>query len=250
MEEAKVNFANLHEASLEVVEQSLAILKEESDLFERSMVFQQACISYVMNTAAPIQDDGLRAAVLLAHYTFDMLYCGWDCVLRGFYSVAMHLLRNIDQASLTAIAVTLERETATCFWKSEPSTDGRARKVVQEAIQAGDSGFGEDWGKRAKHLRELLHNYSHVGRVAVSPSIVIADDSSSVSPTMGGVFIEDQCIKRGRLYSRLAFDAAINLVQALKSMLPTGGPLQQRYSELVDTVPSVTERWEKEMGFR
>lgn len=231
----------------DVARKSLALLKEERELFDKAMAFQFAAIESVKGNT-PITEDGLRAAVALACYTFDMLVCGWKSLIHGFYSVALHSIRSIDQATVTEVAVMLDPNIARKFWEDKLS-DGDASKAVQIAIEAEDPDFGEDWGKRRCDIRRLFHKYMHLGRTAVSPSISIADDSQSATPTVGGLFIEKQCRRIGRLYADFAFKAALDVSQAFKTVLPPSGKLAQQLDRLVEWGRPLIDNWEREMGF-
>lgn len=231
----------------DVVQKSLALLKEERELFDKAMAFQFAAIESVTRNT-PITEDGLRAAVALACYTFDMLLCGWKSLIHGFYSVAFHSIRSIDQATVTEVAVMLHPNIARKFWKDK-LTDGDASKALQIAIEAEDPDFGEDWGKRRRRIRKLFNKFMHPNRTAVSPSISIADDFQSATPTVGGFFIEKQCHRIGRLYADLAFKAAVDASQAFKTVLPPSGKLAQQLDQLVEWGRPLIDNWEREMGF-
>lgn len=231
----------------DIVQTSLALLKEERELFDKAMVFQAAAIEAVM-CGGPITDDGLRAAICLASYAFDMLLCGWNALIHGFYSVALHSVRSIDQATITAIAVTLDQKVAEKFWEDKLN-DGDASKAWQRALKKEDADFGEVWGQRRIWIRSLFHRFMHPSRTAVSPAIVIADDYQSCSPTLGGFFVEAQCLRLGRLYADLAFKAAVDNTQAFKMELSPEGKLKQQFDELVELGKPLRDRWAKEMGF-
>lgn len=231
----------------DIAQRSLALLKEEPELFDKAMAFQAAAIGSVAR-GGPITDDGLRAAVALACYTFDMLLCGWNSLIRGFYAIAIHSVRSIDQAMVTEVAVTLDPNIARKFWQDELD-DGDGSKALQIAIEAEDADFGEEWGNRRRHLRKLFHKFMHPGRTAVSPSIFIADDLQSATPTVGGFFVEKQCLRIGRLYADLAFKAAVDASQAFKTVLPPERELKQQFDELLELGKPLKEKWEKEMGF-
>ncbi len=231
----------------DIAQRSLALLKEERELFDKAMAFQVAAIESV-TSSAPITEDGLRAAVALACYTFDMLLCGWNSLIRGFYAVAFHFVRSIDQATVTEVAATLDPDIARKFWEDKLD-DGDASKALQIAIEAEDSDFGKEWGERRLYLRKLFHKFMHPGRTAVSPSIFIADDFESATPTVGGFFVEKQCLRIGRLYADLAFKAAVDASQAFKTVLPPSGKLKQQFDQLVELGKPLKDKWEKEMGF-
>ena len=231
----------------DIAERSLALLGEERELFDKAMAFQSAAIEAVMY-GGPITDDGLRAAVALACYTFDMLLCGWNSLICGFHAVAVHSLRSIDQATVTEVAVTLAPNIARKFWEDELD-DVHASKALQIAIEAEDADFGKEWGERRRYIRKRFHKFMHPGRTAVSPSIFIADDFQSATPTVGGFFVEKQCLRIGRLYADLAFNAAVDSGQAFKTVLPPEGELKQHFDELVALGKPLKDKWEKEMGF-
>lgn len=222
-------------------------MREERELFDKAMTFQVAAIKSVARSG-PITDDRLRAAVALACYTFDMLLCGWNSLIRGFYAVAVHSVRSIDQAMVTEVAVTLDPNIARKFWEDKLD-DGDASKALQIAIKAEDADFSEEWGKRRLYIRKLFHKFMHPGRTAVSPSIFIADDFQSATPTVGGFFVEKQCLRTGKLYADLAFKAAVDASQAFKTVLPLGGKLEQQFDQLVEWGKPLIDSWEKEMGF-
>jgi hypothetical protein len=231
----------------DIAQKSLALLKEESQLFHKAMAFQAATIEAV-GRGGSITDDGLRAAIYLSCYAFDMLHCGWNALIYGFYAVALHSVRTIDQATITALAVTLDPEIARKFL-GDRLKDGDAGKALQKAIEAEDRDFGKDWGERRKKLRSHYSKFMHASRTAISPSIIIAADFQSAIPTFGGVFIERQCQRLGRLYADLAFKAAVDISQAFKTVLPLGGKLEQQFDALVELGKPLKDRWEKEMGF-
>lgn len=231
----------------DIAQISLALMKEERELFDKAIAFQVAIIESVTRSAS-ITDDGLRAAVALCCYTFDMLLCGWNSLICGFYAVAVHSVRSIDQAMVTEVAVTLDPNIARKFWEDELD-DGDASKALQIAIEAEDADFGKEWGKRRLYIRKLSHKFMHPGRTAVSPSIFIADDLQSATPTVGGFFVEKQCVRIGRLYADLAFKAAVDASQALKTVLPPEGELKQLFDRLLALGKPLKDKWEKEMGF-
>jgi len=233
----------------DIAQRSLASLGEERELFDKAMTFQVAAIESVMRSA-PITDDGLRAAVALSCFAYDMLLCGWNSLLHGFYAVAIHSVRSIDQATVTGIAVTLDSNIARKFWKDKLD-DGDASKALQIAIEAEDADSGKEWGTRRFHLRNLFNKFAHPGRTAVSPSIFIfiADDFQSAMPTFGGFFVEKQCIRIGRLYADLAFKAAVDTGQAFKTVLPSEGELKQQFDELLELGTPLRDKWGKEMRF-
>ena len=240
-------FRNLPSAGGDIAQRSLALLKRERELFDRSMIFQAAVVRWIWR-GAPIYDDGLRAAICLADYAFDMLLCGWDSLIRGFYAVAFHSVRSIDQATVTEIAVTLDSNIARKFWESRLD-DGDASKALQRAIEEEERDFGKEWGERRLQLRNLYHKYMHPSRTAVYPSVVIARDRQSAQPTAGGVFIEEHCVRIGRLYADLAFKAAVDASQAFKTVLPPDGELKQQFDQLVALGKPLKDSWEREMGF-
>jgi hypothetical protein len=232
-----------------VVLESLSLLVDEKKLLEASMSFQYSAVeSVIQGAATPITDDGLRAASALACYTFDMLLCGWTSLTRGFYAAAFHFVRSIDQATVTEVAVTIDPNIARKFWEDRLD-DGDAAKALQIAIEKEDPDFGKEWGKRRLYLRNLFHKFMHPSRTAVSPSIIIATDVQSAMPTIGGMFIEKQCQRIGRLYADFAFKAAVDASQAFKTVLPPKGKLKQSFDELVRWGRPLTDSWEKEMGF-
>jgi len=231
----------------DIAQRSLALLREERELFDKAMAFQATAIESVMRGAI-INDDGLRAAIALACYTFDMLLCGWNSLIHGFYAVAVHSIRSIDQATVTGVAVTLDPDIARKFWEDELD-DGDAAKALQRAIEEEDPDFGRDWGKRRLKIRDVFHKFAHPGRAAVSPSIVIAADYQSGAPKAGGFFVEKKCIQIGRLYADLAFKAAVDASQAFKTVLPPDGDLKPQFDQLVEWGKPLIDSWEKEMGF-
>ena len=231
----------------DVVQKSLALLKEERELFDKAIAFQLAAIESVTRDT-PMIEDGLRAAVAIACYTHDMLLCGWESLIHGFYSVAFHSIRSIDQATVTEVAVMINPKIAQKFWKDK-LTDGDASKALQRAIEAEDPDFGEGWGKRRRHIRKLFSKFMHLSRTAISPSISIADDLQSATLRIGGFFIEKRCHWIGRLYANLAFNAAVNASQAFKTVLPPDGKLAQQLDRLVEWGRPVIDNWEREMGF-
>lgn len=233
--------------SEDIAQKSLALLKEERELFDKAMAFQVAAIESVMRSA-PIIDDGLRAAVALACYTSDMLLCGWNSLIRGFYAVALHFIRDTDQARVTEVAVTLDSDIARKFWEDRLA-DGDASKALEEALVEEVPEFGKEWGDRRRHVRNLFHKFVHPGRTAVSPSVVIAADYQSATPTVGGFFVEKQCQRIGRLYADLAFKAAVSASLAFKTVLPPDGALKQQFDELVEWGKPLIDSWEKEMGY-
>lgn len=247
LKDANDNFQNLPRVREDTARRSLALLKDERELFSQAMKLQLAFIGWTMR-GVPIIDDGLRAAIALACYAFDMLVCGWNSLIRGFYAVALHSVRNIDQATITELAVTLDASIARKFWEDELK-DGDASKVLQNALKQEDQEFAEEWGKRRLQIRELFHKPMHPSRTAVSPSIFVTTDNLSASPTVGGFFVEKQCLRIGRLYADLAFKAAVDSSQAFKTVLPPDGKLRQRFDELVGWGRPLIDGWEKEMGF-
>jgi hypothetical protein len=247
LREAEVGFQNLPKASGEVVRKSNALLTEERELFGQAMVFQLAAVRWVTR-GEPISDDGLRAAISLACYVFDMLLCGWNSLTRGFYAVALHSVRDIDQAVITEVAVMLNQNAARKFWEGELE-DVEARKVLQKALELEDQAFAERWASDRKDLRNLLHKLVHPGRTAITPSIVIAPDGQSAIPIVGGEFIEERSRGIARLYTSLAFDAAVQASQAFKPVLPPDGKLKQKFDELVGWGKPLIDSWGKEMGF-
>lgn len=233
--------------SEDIAKRSKSFLKEERELFVKAMIYQSAAIKAATRDA-PITEDGLRAAVVLACYTFDLLLCGWNSLIHGFYAVAFHSVRSIDQAMVTEVAVTLDSNIASKFWRDE-LIDGDASKALQRRIEQEDTNFGEEWGNRRMHIRNLYHKFMHPSRTAVSRSIIIADDRKSAMPTFGGCFDEKQCLLIGRLYANIAFDAAVNTTQAFKTVLPSEGELERQFDELVELGKPLKDRWEKEMGY-
>jgi hypothetical protein len=232
--------------SEDIAQRSLALLKEERELFDIAMALQARAIESVAGHA-PITEDGLRAAVALTCYSYDMLLCGWNSLIRGFYAVAVHSVRTIDQATVTALAATLDPEIARKFWKDKLN-DVDAAKALQKAISAEDADFGEEWGERRTQLRKHYHKFMHPSRTAIGPSIVIAADFQSAMPTFGGFFFEKQCKRIGKLYADLAFKAAIDTSQAFKTVLPPEGEFKQQLEELVEWGKPLIDSWEKEMG--
>ena len=234
-------------ASGDVAIQSLVLLTEEYKLFEKAMVFQLAVVTWVMR-GSPVIDDGLRAALGLACYVFDMLMCGWNSLIHGFYAVALHPVRDIDQAMITEVAVTLNSGTARRFWEGELE-DSEARQALQNALEQEDKEFAEKWSSDRKHLRKLLHKMVHPGRTSISPSIIIDPAGQFATPLIGGQFIEERCLRIGRLYDSLAFSAAVQATQAFKSVLPNDSALEKHFKEIVVWGKGLINRWEKEMGF-
>ena len=232
--------------SEDIAQRSLAVLKEERELFDIAMALQARAIKSVAGQA-PITEDGQRAAVALTCYSYDMLLCGWNSLIRGFYAVAIHSVRTIDQSTVTALAATLDPEIARKFWEDK-FDDGDAAKALQKAISAEDADFGEEWGEKRIQLRKHYHKFMHPSRTAISPSIVIAADFQSAMPTFGGFFLEKQCKRIGRLYADLAFKAAIDTSQAFKTVLPPEGEFERQLEELVEWGKPLIDSWEKEMG--
>ncbi len=233
--------------SEDIAQRSLAVLKEERELFDIAMALQARAIKSVAGHA-PITEDGQRAAVALTCYSYDMLLCGWNSLIRGFYAVAIHSVRTIDQSTVTALAATLDPEIARKFWEDK-FDDGDAAKALQKAISAEDADFGEEWGEKRIQLRKHYHKFMHPSRTAISPSIVIAADFQSAMPTFGGFFLEKQCKQIGKLYADLAFKAAIDTSQAFKTVLPPEGEFERQLEELVEWGKPLIDSWEKEMGF-
>ncbi len=247
LREAEVRLRNLPKASEYVAQKSMAILAEEHELFDQAMVLQLAAVRWVTR-GEPISDDGLRAAIGLTCYVFDMLYCGWNSLVRGFYAVALHSIRDIEQATITEVAVTLDPNAARKFWEGELK-DGEASRVMQNALEKEDKVFAKEWGKNRLYIRELQHKLAHPGRTAINPSIVIAPDGQSAIPIIGGGFIEKRCRRIARLYAYLAFVAAVQTSQAFKTVLIAGGELEQRLEKLAAWGRPLISRWEKEMGY-
>jgi len=248
LQQTKGYFKMLSDRGNAEVQKSLYLLVDESKLFEECMYFQSLVVESVIRSAAPITDDGLRSAIALACYTYDMLLCGWTSLTRGFYAAAFHFVRSIDQATVTEVAVTIDPNIARKFWEDKLD-DGDAAKALQIAIEKEDQDFGKEWGRRRIHLRKLYNKYMHPSRTAVSPSIIIAADFQSATPTIGGMFIEKQCRLIGRLYADLAFKAAVDASQAFKPVLPPDGKLKQKFDELVGWGKPLIDSWGKEMGF-
>ncbi|MEA1959662.1 MAG: hypothetical protein U9N44_08425 [Chloroflexota bacterium] len=231
----------------DIAKRSLALLKDEQSLFDRCMSFQTDAIRSALKQA-PITDDGLRAATAIACYTYDMLLCGWNSLIHGFYSVAFHSIRSIKQAMITEIAVTLDTKTAKEFWDNILK-DGEASKKVQVALANKDPDFSKEWGDRNRKLRNNLTKYQHINSVAISLSIIIANDLQSASPTFGGFFSNDQCMRIGRLYANLAFDAAINSSYALRNLISLDTDLENELNETIEFGKPLMNSWVKEMGF-
>ncbi len=247
LKEAEAGLRNLPKASEYVAQKSLAILAEEHELFDKAMALQLALVGWVMR-GAPISDDGLRAAIGLTCYVFDMLSCGWNSLIRGFYAVALHSIRDIEQATITQVAVTLDPDAARKFWEGELK-DGEASRVMQNALEKEDKVFANEWAEGRLDIRKLQHKLAHPGRTAINPSVVIAPDNQSAIPMVGGWFIEERCRGIAKLYAYLAFVAAVQTSQAFKTVLIAGGELEQRLVKLAAWGRPLIKRWEKELGY-
>jgi len=246
LKDAETRFRDLPQASEDIAERSLALLREERELFDQAMVFQLAIARWVANSAR-ITDDGLRAAISIACYTFNMLLRGWESLIRGFYAVALNPVRNIEQATITEQAVMLDPIIARKFLRNELE-DGEASQALQRALAKENSDYAEEWGRWRRRVRNLEHELTHLRPTAVAPLILIADDEQSMMPIVGGFFNERRCQRIGRSYAYLAFKAAVESSQALKTVLPSDGKLKQQLDKLKEWGKPLIDSWEKEMG--
>ena len=244
---ARDGFQNMTGSNEAIAQLSVSLLERERELFEEAMMLQLAFTEWVWRNT-PVDGGGPRAAFVLSCYAFDLLKCGWDSLIRGFYAVALHSVRSIDQAAVTQIAVTLDADIAGRFWEGR-LRDGYAAKALQTAIEAEDREFGEEWGARRLRLRNSSHEFSHPGRTAVFPSVVIGPDRQSARPTVGGLFDEKQCVRFGRVYAELAFQAAVYAGKAFREVLPPDGELKQQNDWLVGWARPLIDGWKQEMGF-
>lgn len=230
----------------DIAKRSLALLKDERRLFDQSMVFQTDVLQLASKNT-PITDIGLRAAIAIECYIYDMLLCGWNSLIYGFYSVALHSIRSIEQAIKSEIAVTLDSKIARAFFKNELQ-DGVARKKVQEALAKEDLDFSKEWGVRQTELRKKLHNFQHISIVSTKPSIIIANDLKSASPTYGGSFIKERCKQVGILYADLAFSSSVWVMYALRDIILDDKELDTKLKELMRIANPIKENWIKEYG--
>lgn len=246
LKDAETSFRDLPQASEDIAQSSLTLLSEERELFDQAMISQLAFIGWATRGGL-ITDDGLRASIAIASYTFDMLLCGWNSLIRGFYSVAYHFGRSIEQATVTAVAVTLDPKIAQKFW-DENLSDGEANKALQSKIAEGDADYAEEWGEIRKLTRDLQSKFMHISRTAITTSFLIAADGESMAIMVGGLFVENQCQRIGRLYATLAFNAAVNITYAFRSVLPPpNGKLKHQFDELVEFGKPLKDRWDKEL---
>jgi hypothetical protein len=232
--------------SEDIAERSLALLKDERTLLDRSMIFQTDVLQ-LASKRFPITDSGLRAATAIACYTYDMLLCGWNSLIHGFYSVALHSIRSIEQAIISEIAVTLDPEIARAFLKNKLQ-DGVARMRVQEALAKEDSAFSKEWGDEHIELRTKLHKFQHINIAATAPSIIIANDLKSASPTYGGFFIKDQCKRTGILYASFSFSSAVWIRYTLRNIISDDKELDNKLKDLIDIRNPIKDNWQKEMS--
>ena len=238
---------HLSHSDAEITQVSLALLEEELGLFNKSILFQVAALKLAANDET-LNDNRLRAAIALNCYVQHLLLCGWDSLIKGYYDVALHNVRTIEQAIITEIVVTLDPAYAQKFW-NDKLRDGDALKAYEKALKKEDPSFGQNWGERRKTLRNMIHKYMHPSRIAVSHSIIIADDRKSASPSFGGYYVKEQCIRIGRLYADLSFDSAIKTSFAFREILPSDDKLKQQFDILAKQGTNLKAKWEKEMGF-
>jgi|GEM_PF-2885648 len=224
-----------------VAKKSLVLLADESKLFEQCMLLQVAAIEWVMRDA-PITDDGLRGALALANWVFHQLRCGWLALIKGYYAVALHSLRDIEQATVTEVAVTLDANIARKFWEGNLE-DREATKGYWSALEEENADDAEVRGEARKAFREGMHSFVHPRALAAWSSLVMSQDRSYATPTPGGFFTEENCRNVGNLYVAFAFYAAMHAGQAFKRVLSAEGEWQQRLKKVIGEYESVSSKW-------
>jgi len=228
-----------------VAERSLGVLAEEGKLFEECMLLQVAAIEGVM-CGSPITDDGLRGALALANWVFGQLRCGWLALLKGYYAAASHVVRDIEQATVTQVAVTLDANIARRFWE-EDLKDEEAMRIYWAALGKEDADDAEVRGEARKNLRKMLHSFVHPQRAAVAMSLLMSQDKQYATPVPGCFFAEEDCRFLGKIYVMFAFYAALQTDKAFERILPADGEWERRLKRVITEYESLSEKWSCEV---
>lgn len=229
----------------ETMVKSLTLLKAESQLFDEAMILQLAVLRMV-SIKSPITDDGLRAAIALGCWVFDQLRDSWLALLKGYYAVAFHNWRDVEQASITQQAVTLDDAVAKRFWEGKLD-DGDAAKAVQKAMEKENPSYAANWAIRREALRKIAHRFTHPGRTAAGLTVLILPDQSGAVPVVGGSFVTERCLIVGRFCVNLAVSALGQGMFAFRSVLLDGGQLEQRFRSLSAKAEPIFAEWAQEL---
>jgi hypothetical protein len=243
LRDAEVTYAQLTEAASQLAIRSRSEVEVEAQVFDEAMVLQRAALN-LASAVLPSDDAQIKATIGVGCFVFDMLLNGWRCVLEGFYSVAMHLTRSLDEACDYEMAFSYDRALAEKFFRNKRVKIDRARGILRTEIARQDPATAASWAQSRRDVYNVHHQFAHVSLPALSPSILLDDQRMAAVPSAGGMFDQLQCKNLAAYFARAAIGGTFAAGVAFRVPLSHATEWDRRQRALVARIPEIVSRWE------